>query len=119
MKNLADSLGFCARMGGGTRYCKALGRDYSSWCVTISGELDRIPVKIARKKVQTDWSTKTSHKDWGTIDGVHPTVVSSLKITSVGEGDYISITTDPLFETPHGGFVESWVFVFVLVTTER
>lgn len=94
VKNLADSLGFCARMGGGTRYCKALGRDYSSWCVTISGELDRIPVKIARKKVQTDWSSKTSHKDWGTIDGVHPTVVSSLKITSVGEGDYISITTD-------------------------
>lgn len=94
VKNLADSLGFCTRMGGGTRYCKALGRDYSSWCVTISGELDRIPVKIARKKVQTDWATKTSHKDWGTIDGVHPTVVSSLKITSVGEGDYISITTD-------------------------
>lgn len=94
VKNLADSLGFCTRMGGGTRYCKALGRDYSSWRVTISGELDRIPVKIARKKVQTDWSTKTSHKDWGTIDGVHPTVVSSLKITSVGEGDYISITTD-------------------------
>lgn len=94
VKNLADSLGFCTRMGGGTRYCKALGRDYSSWCVTISGELDRIPVKIARKKVQTDWSSKTSHKDWGTIDGVHPTVVSSLKITSVGEGDYISITTD-------------------------
>jgi phage terminase large subunit-like protein len=94
VKNLADSLGFCTRMGGGTRYCKALGRDYSSWCVTISGELDRIPVKIARKKVQTDWSAKTSHKDWGTIDGVHPTVVSSLKITSVGEGDYISITTD-------------------------
>ena len=94
VKNLADSLGFCARMGGGTRYCKALGRDYSSWCVTISGELDRIPVKIARKKVQTDWAAKTSHKDWGTIDGVHPTVVSSLKITSVGEGDYISITTD-------------------------
>lgn len=94
VKNLSDSLGFCTRMGGGTRYCKALGRDYSSWCVTISGELDRIPVKIARKKVQTDWSAKTSHKDWGTIDGVHPTVVSSLKITSVGEGDYISITTD-------------------------
>lgn len=94
VKNLADSLGFCTRMGGGTRYCKALDRDYSSWCVTISGELDRIPVKIARKKVQTDWSSKTSHKDWGTIDGVHPTVVSSLKITSVGEGDYISITTD-------------------------
>ena len=81
-------------MGGGTRYCKALGRDYSSWCVTISGELDRIPVKIARKKVQTDWAAKTSHKDWGTIDGVHPTVVSSLKITPAGEGDYISITTD-------------------------
>ena len=94
VKNLADSLGFCTRMGGGTRYCKALGRDYSSWCVTISGELDRIPVKIARKKVQTDWAAKTSHKDWGTIDGVHPTVVSSLKITPVGEGDYISITTD-------------------------
>lgn len=94
VKNLSDSLGFCTRMGGGTRYCKVLGRDYSSWCVTISGELDRIPVKIARKKVQTDWSAKTSHKDWGTIDGVHPTVVSSLKITSVGEGDYISITTD-------------------------
>lgn len=94
VKNLADSLGFCTRMGGGTRYRKALGRDYSSWCVTISGELDRIPVKIARKKVQTDWAAKTSHKDWGTIDGVHPTVVSSLKITPVGEGDYISITTD-------------------------
>lgn len=94
VKNLADSLGFCTRMGGGTRYCKVLGRDYSSWCVTISGELDRIPVKIARKKVQTDWAAKTSHKDWGTIDGVHPTVVSSLKITPVGEGDYISITTD-------------------------
>lgn len=94
VKNLADSLGFCTRMGGGTRYCKALGRDYSSWCVTISGELDRIPVKIARKKVQTDWSIKTSHKDWGTIDGVHPTVVSSLKITPVGEGEYVSITTD-------------------------
>lgn len=84
VKNLADSLGFYTR----------LRRDYSSWCVTISGELDRIPVKIARKKVQTDWSTKTSHKDWGIIDGVHPTVVSSLKITPVGEGDYVSITTD-------------------------
>lgn len=84
VKNLADSLGFCTRFR----------RDYSSWCVTISGELDRIPVKIARKKVQTDWSAKTSHKDWGTIDGIHPTVVSSLKITPVGEGDYVSITTD-------------------------
>lgn len=94
VKNLADSLGFCTRMGGGTRYRKALGCDYVPRYVTISGELDRIPVKIARKKVQTDWAAKTSHKDWGTIDGVHPTVVSSLKITSVGEGDYISITTD-------------------------
>ena len=94
VKNLADSLGFCTRMGGGTRYRKALGCDYVPRYVTISGELDRIPVKIARKKVQTDWAAKTSHKDWGTIDGVHPTVVSSLKITPVGEGDYISITTD-------------------------
>lgn len=94
VKNLADSLGFCTRMSGETRYCKALGRDYSSWCVTISGELDRIPVKIARKKVATDWASKTSYKDWGAIDGVHPTVVSSLKITPVGEGEYVSITTD-------------------------
>lgn len=94
VKNLADSLGFCTRMGGGTRYRKALGCDYVPRYVTISGELDRIPVKIARKKVATDWASKTSYKDWGAIDGVHPTVVSSLKITPVGEGEYVSITTD-------------------------
>lgn len=94
VKNLADSLGFCTRMGGGIRYRKALGCDYVPRYVTISGELDRIPVKIARKKVATDWASKTSYKDWGAIDGVHPTVVSSLKITPVGEGEYVSITTD-------------------------
>ena len=35
-----------------------------------------------------------SNKDWGTIDGITPSVVSSIKITNVGRGEYVSITTD-------------------------
>ena len=62
--------------------------------VSISGKIDEIPVKIPRKKIEYDWENKTSNKDWGTIDDITPSVVSSIKLTNVGRGEYVSITTD-------------------------
>ena len=94
VKNLADSLGFRTYMCEGTRYNKRLKRMYESWRVSISGKIDEIPVKILRKKIKYNWDNKPSNKDWGTIDGITPSVVSSVKLTNVGSGEYISITTD-------------------------
>lgn len=94
VKNLADSLGFRTFMSGGEKFNKQLNRMYENWGVSISGKIDEIPVKIPRKKIEYDWENKPSNKDWGTIDGITPSVVSSIKITDVGEGEYVSITTD-------------------------
>lgn len=94
VKNLADSLGFRTYISGGKKYHKQLKRVYDWWGVSISGKIDEIPVKIPRKKVEYDWGNKTLNKDWGTIDGITPSVVSSIKITDVGRGEYVSITTD-------------------------
>lgn len=91
---LANSLGFRTKFGGGKKFIKQLGREYEYWGVSISGKIDEIPVRLHHKKIEYDWLTKPSNKDWGTIDGITPSVVSSIKITDVGEGDYISITTD-------------------------
>ena len=83
VKNLADSLGFRTNMSGGKKYHKQLKRMYE-WCgVSISGKIDEIPVKIPRKKIEYNWDNKPSNKDWGTIDGITPSVVSSLKLTNV------------------------------------
>lgn len=94
VKYLADSLGFRTYFGGGKKFMKQLNREYEYWYVSISGKIDEIPVKLHHKKISYDWQNKPSNKDWGTIDGVTPSVVSSIKITDVGEGDYVSITTD-------------------------
>lgn len=94
VKNIADSLGFRTYMSGGKKFSKQLKRMYEFWGVSISGKIDEIPVKIPRKKIEYDWVTKPSNKDWGTIDGITPSVVSSIKITNVGKGEYVSITTD-------------------------
>lgn len=94
VRYLANSLGFRTKFGGGKKFNKQLGRDYEYWWVSISGKIDEIPVKLHHKKIEYDWITKPSNKDWGTIDGITPSVVSSIKITDVGEGDYVSITTD-------------------------
>lgn len=67
---------------------------YEWWGVSISGKIDEIPVKIPRKKIEYNWDDKPSNKNWGTIDGITPSVVSSLKLTNVGRGEYVSITTD-------------------------
>lgn len=93
VKNLADSLGFRTKFGG-KQFNKQLGRDYEWWGVSISGKIDEIPVKIPRKKIEYNWDDKPSNKNWGTIDGITPSVVSSLKLTNVGRGEYVSITTD-------------------------
>lgn len=80
------------------KLCNSLGfrtvLDTKSLCVRISGKIDEIPVKIERKKIKYDWKNKQNTKDWGTIDGITPSVVSSIKITDVGRGEYVSITTD-------------------------
>ena len=80
------------------KLCNSLGfrtvLDTKSLCVRISGKIDEIPVKIKRKKIKYDWKNKQNTKDWGTIDGITPSVVSSIKITDVGRGEYVSITTD-------------------------
>ena len=94
VRYLANSLGFRTKFGGGKKFNKQLGRDYEYWWVSISGKIDEIPVRLRHKKIEYDWITKPSNKDWGTIDGITPSVVSSIKITDVGEGDYVSITTD-------------------------
>lgn len=94
VKNLADSLGFRTYMSGGRKYHKQLKRMYDWWGVSISGKIDEIPVKIPRKKIEYNWGNKASNKDWGVIDGIAPSVVSSIKITNVGKGEYVSITTD-------------------------
>jgi phage terminase large subunit-like protein len=78
--------------------CNSLGfrtvLDNKNNYVRLSGKIDEIPVKIERKKIRYDWKNKQNTKDWGTIDGITPSVVSSIKITDVGEGEYVSITTD-------------------------
>ena len=94
VKYLADSLGFRTYLSGGEKFNKQLGRMYEFWGVSISGKIDEIPVKLPHKKMNYDWDNKPSNKDWGTIDGITPSVVSSIKITDVGEGEYVSITTD-------------------------
>lgn len=94
VKDLADSLGFRTHITGGIKFNKQLKRMYESWGISISGKIDEIPVKIPRKKIKYDWNNKSSNKDWGTIDGITPSVVSSIKITEVGEGEFVSITTD-------------------------
>lgn len=80
------------------KLCNSLGfrtiLDTKGLCVRISGKIDEIPVKIERKKIKYDWKNKQNTKDWGTIDGITPSVVSSIKITDVGRGEYVSITTD-------------------------
>lgn len=91
---LANSLGFRTKFSGGKKFIKQLGREYEYWTVSISGKIDEIPVRLHHKKIEYDWLTKLSNKDWGMIDGITPSVVSSIKITDVGEGDYVSITTD-------------------------
>lgn len=94
VRYLANSLGFRTKCGGGVKFNKQLGRDYEYWWVSISGKIDEIPVRLQHKKIEYDWVTKPSNKDWGTIDGITPSVVSSIKITDVGEGEFVSITTD-------------------------
>lgn len=95
IKDLADSLGFrTSAIQGGVGYNKQLKREYAFYNVTISGKIDEIPVRIKHKQKNYDWELKTSYKDWGEIDGVNPTVVSSVKVEDVGEGDYVCITTD-------------------------
>lgn len=94
VKDLADSLGFRTYITGGVKFNKQLKRMYENWELSISGKIDEIPVKIPRKKIEYDWNNKPSNKDWGTIDGITPSVVSSIKITEIGEGEFVSITTD-------------------------
>lgn len=94
VRYLANSLGFRTKLTGGKKFNKQLGRDYEYWGVSISGKIDEIPVRLPHKKIKYEWITKDSNKDWGTIDGITPSVVSSIKITDVGEGEYVSITTD-------------------------
>lgn len=94
VRYLANSLGFRTHISGGRKYNKQLKREYEYWGVSISGKIDEIPVKILHKQIEYDWFTKPSNKDWGTIDGITPSVVSSIKITDVGAGEYVSITTD-------------------------
>lgn len=94
VRYLANSLGFRTFFNGGKKYNKQLKRDYEYWGVSISGKIDEIPVRLHHKKIEYDWEDKPSNKDWGTIDGITPSVVSSIKITDVGPGEYISITTD-------------------------
>lgn len=94
VRYLANSLGFRTHISGGRKYNKQLKREYEYWGVSISGKIDEIPVKILHKQIEYDWFTKPSNKDWGTIDGITPSVVSSIKITDVGPGEYVSITTD-------------------------
>ena len=94
VRYLANSLGFRTYLNGGKKFNKQLGRYYEYWGISISGKIDEIPVKIPHKKIGYDWKNKLSNKDWGTIDGITPSVVSSIKITNVGRGEYVSITTD-------------------------
>lgn len=80
------------------KLCNSLGfrtiLDTKNLCVRISGKIDKIPVKIERKKIKYDWENKQNTKDWGMIDGVIPSVVSSIKITDVGRGEFVGITID-------------------------
>lgn len=85
VKTLSDSLGFTSKIYNYNGDCG---------CVNISGRVYSIPTKIKRKKSERDWNKKQNTKDWGTIDGITPSVVSSIKITDVGRGEYVSITTD-------------------------
>jgi len=95
IKDLADSLGFrTSKVLGGVAYSKQLNRDYESYGITISGKIDEIPVRIKHKQISYDWFSKTSYKDWGVVDGITPTVISSVKVEDIGPGEYVCITTD-------------------------
>lgn len=91
---LCNSLGFRTYFSGGKKFIKQLGREYNYWSVSISGFIDEIPLRLKHKQMSYDWLTKQSYKDWGIIDGVHPSTVSAIKIKDVGAGDYVGFEID-------------------------
>lgn len=95
VRYLSNSLGFkTSKVLGGKKFNKQLGRMYEYWGIDISGKIDQIPLRLTHKHQEYDWTTKQSNKDWGTIDGITPSVVSSFTVEDVGPGEYVSITTD-------------------------
>ena len=94
VRDLCNSLGFRTFLSGGVKFNNQLGRDYEYWNISISGKIDEIPIRIKHKKIKYNYAKKQSNKDWGTIQGITPSVVSSFKYENIGEGEYVSITTD-------------------------
>ena len=95
VRYLSNSLGFkTSKVLGGKKFNKQLGRMYEYWGIDISGKIDQIPLRLTHKHQEYDWTTKQSNKDWGTIDSITPSVVSSFTVEDVGPGEYVSITTD-------------------------
>lgn len=82
---LAQSLGFKCSMWKLKTGIKSTGFVGNAWLVRIIGDITDIPVRIIRKRAP--------------LTGHYSTLISTLKVTPVGEGDYIgfSIGGDHLF----------------------
>lgn len=85
--DLANSIVYIANsVGFRTIREKQAKIGYARFKISISGNIGEIPVRVCKKYA--------GNKDFGIIDGIRPSVISSIKITDVGEGEYVSITTD-------------------------
>lgn len=93
IKRLADSLGYRTYWTERTDYIKYLKRDYKTYQVTISGLLDEVPVRLARKRVRFNHKGSSYYKPQS-FDGYDVSIISGLKIEELGEGEYFGFEVD-------------------------
>ena len=79
---LARSLGFAAYKKRKTATIKSIEFSGEYWCITISGNIEEIPCKVARKIPQAD---RQMNKDVLNV---------GFKLKSTGVGDYYGFTVD-------------------------
>ena len=93
IKRLADGLGFRVRLEKRNNYVKFLNRNYESYQLTISGLLDEVPVLLERKKIRFNGKGNSYEKPVS-LSGYNVTILSKLKITPFGEGEYYGFEVD-------------------------
>ncbi len=78
--NLARSLGYRATVKERNKFVKAIGKNYTSYDVNITGNFQDLPIKLARKQ-----SCRESQRDLRLF---------KFQIESIGEGEFYGFTVD-------------------------
>lgn len=78
---LARSLGFAAYKSRVRKTCTNNGKAGAYWRTTISGEVDRVPCRISRKKAAPRRQKKNA-------------LVHGIRVEAIGEGDYFGFELD-------------------------